>query len=187
MPTSQHICKCSSTMPAISPSRFMAPALLYNLLLAESPMSNDLIDEYRESLDEWWEVIQAARATLTAWDRKAFWTMVHEVKTHRIPMPTQSFVEQWLELTLSAPSLESLIDNEPVRQVIVNRERQLKKARARIGNRSSTGRVERQLWYGPPELSLAGGSGHYRRHCRSPGGDVTHVGPSRPKTSVRSA
>ena len=109
-------------------------ALLYNLLLAESAHGTDLAGEYRDLLAEWWDTIQAARATLRAWDRKAFWTMVHGVKTHRIPSLTQSFVEQWLEVTLSAPGLASLIDNESVRQVIVKRERHLKKARARIGN-----------------------------------------------------
>jgi hypothetical protein len=110
-------------------------ALLYNLLLAESTtFGKKLADEYRDSLAEWWRMIQAARATLKAWDRNAFWNMVRGVITHRIPQTTQSFVEQWLDLSLSAPSLESLMDNESVRQVIVKRERQLKKARARIGN-----------------------------------------------------
>ncbi len=109
-------------------------ALLYNLLLAESSKRSDLVEKYRGSLGDWWDEIQAARTTLRAWNRCAFWTMVREVKTHRVPTLTQSFVEQWIELTLSAPSLESLVDNEPIRQVIIKRERQLKTVRARIGN-----------------------------------------------------
>ena len=80
-------------------------ALLYNLLLAESAHSTDLAEEYHGLLTDWWSAIEAARGTLQAWDRKAFWTMVRNVKTHRIPTLTQSFVEQWLEVALSAPSL----------------------------------------------------------------------------------
>ncbi len=109
-------------------------ALLYNLLLAEQAKWDELVADYRGRLAEWWEELVARSAAFEEWDRKAFWQLVADANG-RIAPPTRSFVDAWCDCVERANSLQALIDDGGVRQLIGSRERRLKRSRARIDNR----------------------------------------------------
>lgn len=109
--------------------------LLYNLMLAESREETaELADEYRERLSDWWRDSGAVRAGPATEDREGFWKIVHHAEGHVIRQGTQSFVDQWYQLTLTAGSMSALIDGRSARNLIRAREKMLKKGRARIDN-----------------------------------------------------
>jgi hypothetical protein len=108
-------------------------ALLYNLLLAEEKVGGDHVEHYRDALRAWWDKLAVRRAELLTWDRAAFWDLVRSTGG-RVPILTQQFVEGWVHLTLNHPDRAGLADNAEARRLVVERERWLKKGRARIGN-----------------------------------------------------
>jgi hypothetical protein len=111
-------------------------ALLYNLLLAERALEQDLgaggelAGRYREQLVEWAESEEIA-ARLAEWDVGDFWDLAISANP-RIPFLTRIFVERWIELVL-AERLD-LAGDERARHLVASRERLLKGPQSRLTN-----------------------------------------------------
>jgi len=111
----------------------LGAALLYNLMLAEKRESQALTEEYRGRLDEWWVALEGERTAVVAWDRDRFWEIASEYNP-RIPYPTRQFVNSWLNVALEAGSLGAVVEGQRARKLISERERRLKRSRARLHN-----------------------------------------------------
>lgn len=117
-------------------------SLLYNLILSEKirdarsasgdfAVDADLVDEYRQELDDWVELMAHRREPRHDWDRAAFWERVTR-QNPRVPSPTIRFVNRWIDLAVARP--EAVPDDEQARQLIANREIFVKRALARVAN-----------------------------------------------------
>ncbi|MDO8108324.1 DUF6361 family protein [Isoptericola sp. b441] len=106
--------------------------LLYNLLLAEQSARPGLADDYRDRLATWSAALAAERV-LDGWDQRAFWDVIRR-HNPRVSERTRAFVDQWRAVVERAPDVA---DDRAARELIRFRERQLKGARARIGNRAA--------------------------------------------------
>ncbi len=79
--------------------------LLYNLMMAELAVElgihtdPKLVDDYRERLDGWSAEMTSDVVRLRAWNRPAFWQLVHEMNPGLRP-PTYRFSEAWIALAL---------------------------------------------------------------------------------------
>lgn len=89
-------------------------ALLYNLMLAELQQP-DWVEEYSGLLETWFGTLQGRAAEVLAWDRLQFWNTVKGTGA-RIPPPTYTFVEAWVERVLGA-----LQHGEPLAELIADR------------------------------------------------------------------
>ena len=107
--------------------------LLYNLLLAERRHSehggdDDLIDQYRQEIDEW----AAKEAVENFYDPNELWTFAASSQVS-VPRLQRPFVETWsTRLTEIGPA--AIADDRGLRSLIESRERQLKGPRARLHN-----------------------------------------------------
>lgn len=119
-------------------------ALLYNLLVAESAAIPDVVDHYRERLDDWHEELVETR-TLDGWDRGELWSVL-TARNERIPLPTRRFTDAWLDVLLDGDRVE---DSSRARDLVAQRERGLKGGRARLTNRSA-----REAWKGESGTGL---------------------------------
>ena len=108
-------------------------ALLYNLLLAREKESNDLIKEYEEWLAEWWEELKQRSEELGRWSRSRLWALLAAWRA-RVTPPTYSFVETWLSAIGKVRRIEAILSDPGLLNLIRERERSLKRARARLGN-----------------------------------------------------
>lgn len=109
--------------------------LVYNLLLAESRTETaKLAAEYRQRITEWWQESVVVRSSAVTANRDRFWEVVHDAEGHFIPFPTRSFVDRWYQLVLNTTNANALIDGRSARDIVREREKSIKKARARIGN-----------------------------------------------------
>ncbi len=121
-------------------------ALLYNLMLAQHASNELLVERYRTALQEWSLVIAEREEALVQWDRQRFWQIVGS-GGNRIPIPTRGFVDAWLDLVLegSGPKQAAsvILTNERAQQLIFDRERSIKRDRARLDNRRAL-----ELWSG---------------------------------------
>ncbi len=117
-------------------------ALLYNLMLAEEKGKSDLVNRYERRLAEWWDLLRQRSAGLASWDRHDFWQTVRNAGG-RIPPQTLHFIETWWDLAFGASSIDELLASGSARQLIEDRERRLKRSRARIGNPRAL-----ELWSG---------------------------------------
>lgn len=117
-------------------------ALLYNLILSELSLREDLQEAYREELAEWWTEVQARHQLLEEWNTDQFWAKLGKMNA-RIPVPTERFVRDWLESLFHAASPTTLVDAKASRDMIAQRERHLKHSRARVDNAHA-----RELWQG---------------------------------------
>ena len=117
-------------------------ALLYNLMLAEAKRDGEWQEVYTERLQAWAKNIAARRLQLTSWNRNTFWEII-DSGNQRVPYLTRTFVNHWIELVLSREKPTSVSGNTSARQLIQERERQLKKALARLTNQRSL-----ELWNG---------------------------------------
>jgi hypothetical protein len=115
-------------------------ALLYNLMLAEEAHQEDLIEEYRERLRRWASSISLRQVELLSWDRRRFWEII-ELGDQRIKHPTRLFVDGWLDLVLPKVKAINITADNRARQLIRDRERQLKRGQARLDNIRA-----RELW-----------------------------------------
>lgn len=119
-------------------------AYLYNLLLAELEKKRrpELADEYREKLATWAQ----SDLPLLQWDLNSFWPLVLS-KGHGITTGTQSFLRNWLAIAQAENG--QLADSATARQLIMARERGIKKSRSRFDNEAA-----RKQWGG------SAGTGH---------------------------
>ena len=106
--------------------------LLYNLLLAEESGRGALVDAYRGDLIEWSGELHR-EAVFEGWDRAAFWATILTLNP-RIHPRTRAFVDAWLDIAAATTDLAEL---PAARDLITNRERQIKGARSRLGNRAA--------------------------------------------------
>lgn len=117
-------------------------ALLYNLMLAEGAGYDNLVEEYYSWLEEWSSRLMVRRAELLTWDRDRFWEIV-ALSNQRVTHRTHLFVDSWLDLALLVVNGISVSDDKRARQLIHDRERQLKRGMARLDNIRA-----RELWSG---------------------------------------
>jgi hypothetical protein len=108
-------------------------SLLYNLMLAREKESDDLVEHYEEWLAEWWEGLKQRSDNLSKWNRPRLWTLVAAWGA-RVPPPTHNFVETWLSAIGTAQRIETILSDRRLHNLIRDRERFLKRARARLGN-----------------------------------------------------
>jgi hypothetical protein len=108
-------------------------SLLYNLMLAREKESDDLVEQYEEWLAQWWEGLKQRSDDFGKWNRSRLWGLVAGSGA-RVPPPTYNFVETWLSATGTAHRIETILSDRQVHDLIRDRERFLKRARARLGN-----------------------------------------------------
>jgi hypothetical protein len=117
-------------------------ALLYNLLLAEQKQAKDSTEKYREALQNWADQLAARQSDLQQWNRKDFWKLMSVIGAP-ISLPTQRFIQHWLNLALE-PQVASAIATHPeARRCIQEREAALKGGQARLSNPRAL-----ELWQG---------------------------------------
>lgn len=103
-------------------------ALLYNLMLAQRRNFDPLIDELDALITAWADSVDSA-TTRFDWDE--FWLVASEGNPG-IKLPTRTFVESWFGRTLALGA--DVANDTASRQLIERRERQTKKAQARLSN-----------------------------------------------------
>ena len=116
-------------------------ALLYNLMLAQEIENDGWETGYQDRLAEWATRIEQRLGELRSWDRPRFWEIAYSGGS-RITPQTHHFVEQWLDLVTTGDA-SALSNNSQARSLILQRERQLKRGQARLGNRRAL-----ELWGG---------------------------------------
>ena len=112
-------------------------SLLYNLILAES--ANELSEKkslregYELSIKTWATEIENAGHDLVSWanDRASLWLLVRKVNP-RIGMPTQAFVDKWLDLVINNSTPANVATSDTARNLIREREIALKRDQARV-------------------------------------------------------
>lgn len=108
-------------------------ALLYNLMLSGERGDEQLLEHYRNLFSDW-ALLMARRAeAFQSWHREAFWALVVETRA-QASIPARRFVDSWLDLALKTRKPAALTETEEARVLIRERERVLKRARARLGN-----------------------------------------------------
>jgi hypothetical protein len=117
-------------------------ALLYNLMLSEKARNDELVDGYREDLENWASEIEKRFDILAQWDRGRFWAIAVSGNP-RIPPSTRLFVNTWLDMVLPAGAAKNIIASERARALILDRERLLKRSQARLENQRAL-----ELWNG---------------------------------------
>lgn len=137
--------------------------LLYNLMLAELRKWSELIDEYRELLTAWQEQLNERWQELVRWDRRRFWQIVQKGNP-RLSSRARSFVNQWLEQLLGGAFDFKFSAGSPSRQLILQRETQLKGGLARLRNERAL-----ELWPG------AAGAGQLELRWNSAKGIVQDI------------
>lgn len=106
-------------------------ALLYTFMLAEAQKNDQRSDEYREALEQWTDGdMVERRAAHRAWDRDAFWAIA---QTGGVDPKLKAFIETWFSLVIDG-NASSVRDSAIARQMISDREWQLKRNRARLHN-----------------------------------------------------
>ncbi len=121
--------------------------LLYNLMLAEQVKFDPWIEKFRDRFTEWWEEIKGLSDEILTWNRQEFWDIVKSQQDVRILPRTSVFINQWLDYVIKSlregDYSPKWTDRKDVRFLIENRERILKKSKARLYNSQAL-----QLWNG---------------------------------------
>lgn len=116
-------------------------ALLYNLMLARLENNEERIEEYTASLADWRDEYSDRAAALEAWNLSRFWEIAAGGGTRILPS-TRLFIESWINLMRKSGG-NRLQSNKTAQQMILDRERQLKRGQARLENKRA-----RELWTG---------------------------------------
>jgi hypothetical protein len=117
-------------------------ALLYNLMLARQAKSETLTVTYTDSIQEWFNMIEARGRAIRSWDLDSFWSTLEHAEA-RVPSRSRAFVMAWLKRALALPSAEAIATDRELHDLILNRERSLKRAQARLSNPRAL-----ELWSG---------------------------------------
>lgn len=116
--------------------------LLYNLILAEQSNNDDRQEEYRERMNDWWLSIAQSNERFASWNLQQFWLIVYKVNP-RISARAKQFIELWIATVLAATSLDGVMNRSSARDLISQREYQIKGSLARTRNERA-----RDLWSG---------------------------------------
>lgn len=125
-------------------------ALLYNLMLSELQLHEQRIETYRDRLNDWATDVESLGPGLADWRLEEVWNVVW-AEGRSPSLPTQWFVRNWVhELQHQGPAAVSG-DRSRARGLVLERETQVKRSRARLTNRrhlelwggqSGTGRMD---------------------------------------------
>ena len=112
-------------------------ALLYSLMLAELLVADGYDQEHRVEgfsgeLASWSREIEASFADILQWDRAAMWQRILGANPRIRPL-ARRFTDSWYSL-VTTHTAASLAGDREARDLIRNRERSLKGARARLTN-----------------------------------------------------
>lgn len=116
-------------------------ALLYNLMLAQLDNDEDTIEEYRQWLGSWRDECADRWSAIDAWNLTRFWEIASGGGTRILPT-TKLFIETWINLSRTTRA-RNLATNKTARDLILFRERQLKKDKSRLDNKRA-----REAWTG---------------------------------------
>lgn len=109
--------------------------LLYNLLLAEAVENDEWRDSFETAMVAWAALVSGRSAAFTGWDRRRFWAIAVEGGAQVTPR-TRTFIDGWLDLVLDADAA-TIAGLQDARQLIRQREYDLKGQRARLQNRQA--------------------------------------------------
>jgi Family of unknown function (DUF6361) len=109
--------------------------LLYNLLLAEAVKNDEWIASFGAAMADWAGLVSGRSAAFADWDRVRFWAIAVEGGA-RVTRRTREFIDAWLDLVLDA-NATAIAGLQDARQLIVQREYELKVQRARLQNRQA--------------------------------------------------
>lgn len=107
-------------------------AILYNLLLAEVGLRNDLAAQRANEFQEWSDDLAGEKRRIREWDLHGLWEIARH-PNHSITPWAREFVEGWIRLWLDHGA--GLWKREDARRLIRNREMRLKGPRSRFVNR----------------------------------------------------
>jgi hypothetical protein len=110
--------------------------LLYNFLLAEAVKNDEWSDTFDAAMAAWAALVSRRSAAFTGWDRRRFWAIAVEGGA-RVTRRTREFVDGWLSLVLDAGAATIAGGLQDARQLIRQREYELKGQRARLQNRQA--------------------------------------------------
>ena len=117
-------------------------ALLYNLMLSELKRHDEWTEKYRASLEAWAGDVETLGPELDNWQLDGVWRVVR-AQGRSLGYPTQAFVDSWVKSLKRGRSRAIAADHSYARALVSDRERQLKRDRARL---TSSRRLE--LWGG---------------------------------------
>jgi len=114
--------------------------ILYYLMLAELKGDERKVESHRAALEEWHEVSLAELESLNSWfgdeaARLPFWATVSRSNPNAPSSTEKRFVEDWFNLAIGG--LPASPDRSITRTLIQDRERDLKKERAKLSNPSA--------------------------------------------------
>lgn len=116
--------------------------LLYNLMLSEEYGNEEWEGVYRDELGEWAALSEERQPRLAAWDLGRFWQIV-ATGGGRVTPQARAFVESWMAFCLAPGGALSANKERASRLLVREREKSLKGALARLGNRRAL-----ELWNG---------------------------------------
>lgn len=119
----------------------LGASLLYNYMLAEQKPAVDRVSHFGGLLDRWIADRASRRAEHETWDLNAFWDLVTRAGG-RVPPLTRVFVTAWVELVRRSFG-QDMRESAAARNLVKNRERQLKRALSRFDNRRAL-----EMWGG---------------------------------------
>ena len=106
--------------------------LVYNLMLAELRRHDEWKEKHRADLTEWASNMGALGSALGNWTPDGVWRVMRAQS--RLPgSPTQTFVENWVEI-VKRVGPEAVADDPNARTFVRDREVQLKRSRSRFTN-----------------------------------------------------
>jgi hypothetical protein len=110
-------------------------AILYNLMLAQKsgPAREEDQDKYKNKFRSWAGEIVRSHSRFRDWVQDDFWHLVDSLPEN-VTWRTKRFVATWIDLTISADDPETLASDNRARNLIFERERVLKRSRARLNN-----------------------------------------------------
>jgi hypothetical protein len=112
-------------------------ALGYNLMVAErasqvglSTGNEDLAARYTNELEEWVYGLHQSWGRVGGWNLGEFWSIIQDTN-NRIPRGAQGFADHWIRESQKDPDRVAAMPSD-IRTLITNRERHLKKGKARL-------------------------------------------------------
>jgi len=142
--TSEEVQQAATHAHNLSNTHHLA-VLLYNLMLAECSERSDLVDVYRERIEDLGEVMEPRWSSIQSWcDRfEELWFHPALEPARRSASRagrTSRFLKSWGRILSVTPRPADIVERSDARALIASREWELKRNRARLHNAAALGR-----------------------------------------------